>query len=576
MMPMYRWWLARGSRALGFGLVAVLLVSLLASAGPSGAAPSVAPPLFDTPAAPGGPAPSARHGTRRALVRERAVTARLGVLSRPDGSPALGVGQRVGLNLFPDASFSMTVTDVTRHLGGGRTWSGTLDGIDLGSAVLAVQDGALVGHVVMPGAVYRVGHAPDGTQVVEEIDQAALPPEAHPLAPGPPSAADDLKLGGEDVAADSAAQIDVMVLYTAAARAAAGGTAAMQAQVNLAVASANLAYQHNDLVQRLRLVFSGEVSVTEQADFGDDLDALDENRMVAWLRNATRADLVSLITNHGPASPFCGIGFLMRANSTSFAPRAFSVVEQDCAVSNLTFVHELGHNMGAHHDAYVAVGESTIFPYSHGYVDLVGHFRTIMAYPDQCIDFGPFCTRIPFFSTPGQTHGGRVIGIAATADNERTLGQTANAVANFRRALTSPLTLTTGVTKSEFAVGETLVTSVRLTNPGMPGTADIYLGLLLPDGTAAFFTDVIVTPDGGYAFGDILQLDTYQPIATGVSLASPFDADFPTFVSYQRNGSEPGGGFAWFLLVVTSGALLDGVLATNELLGASLTPFTFP
>jgi hypothetical protein len=142
--------------------------------------------------------------------------------------------------------------------------------------------------------------------------------------------------------------------------------------------------------------------------------------------------------------------------------------------------------------------------------------------------------------------------------------------------LTSPLTLTTGVNKVAFAVDETLVPSVRLINPGMPGTVDIYFGLLLPDGTAVFFTDVVVTPDGGYAFGNILQFDTYQPIATGVSLASPFDANFPAFVSYQRNGSEPSGGFASFLLVVTSGALLDSVLATSELLGASLTPFTFP
>jgi hypothetical protein len=296
--------------------------------------------------------------------------------------------------------------------------------------------------------------------------------------------------------------------------------------------------------------------------------------MVAWLRNATRADLVTLITNHGPGSLFCGIGYLMLGNSTSFAPFGFSVVERSCAVSNLTFVHELGHNMGAHHDTYVAGDEETLFPYSHGYVDLVDHFRTIMAYNDQCEP--SFCTRLEFFSTPNQTHNGRVIGNAATADNERTLGQTANAVANFRQALTSPLTLTTGVNKVAFAVDETLVPSVRLINPGMPGTVDIYFGLLLPDGTAVFFTDVVVTPDGGYAFGNILQFDTYQPIATGVSLASPFDANFPAFVSYQRNGSEPSGGFASFLLVVTSGALLDSVLATSELLGASLTPFTFP
>jgi len=61
-----------------------------------------------------------------------------------------------------------------------------------------------------------------------------------------------------------------------------------------------------------------------------------------------------------------------------------------------------------------------------------------------------------------------------------------------------------------------------------------------------------------------------------VALESAFAASFPNFVSPQRTGSDQAGGFVLFLLVVTSGALLDGTLATNELLGASLAPFSFP
>jgi len=136
-------------------LVASLLLSLLPVAEPL-AAPSP-PPLFDAAAPTAPTAPSA--ASSRATVRQRPVTSRLDLLTRPDGSPALASGDRVQLNLFDDARFTMIVTDVTRHGRYGLTWSGALDGVDLGSATLAVHDGALVGHVSMPAATYRIGYA---------------------------------------------------------------------------------------------------------------------------------------------------------------------------------------------------------------------------------------------------------------------------------------------------------------------------------------------------------------------------------------------------------------------------------
>ena len=534
--------------------------------------------LFEAPAA-GADARAAGGAHGRATVRQRAVTARAGALTREDGSPALGAGDRLELNLFDDVSFTMTVTDVTRHLERGHSWSGTLDGVDLGTAVLAVHEGALVGQVVTPGAVYQIGHGSDGAQIVQQIDTAALPPEAPPVSTGQ-SVADAMRLGGEspDAAGDSAAQIDVMVLYTAAARTAAGGTAQIRAAIDLAVASANQAYANNNLVQRLRLVYAGETSLIETADFNATLNALTASPVVGWLRDVTRADLVSLIVNH--SSPqFCGLGFLLEANSTAFAPNGFSVVERICATSNLTFAHELGHNMGAHHDVYVAHSEHTVFPYSHGWVDLVGvGFRTIMAYVDQCTVAGVSpCNRVQFFSTPNQTQAGRPLGNAATADNARTLGDTAANVANFRQALAPPVTITTGVNQSSFSVGQTLVASVGLASGGTAaGAADVYLGLLLPNNSAVFFTDVTITPTSGYVFGNILSFASYRPIATGVSLGTPFDASFPAFLSYQRSAGDPVGGLALFLLVTTPNALADGILSAHELLGASLTPFTFP
>jgi hypothetical protein len=541
------------------------------------AAAAAPPALFDASTV-GADASAARSGAGRASVRQRAVTARLGLLARADGSPALGVGDRVELNLFDDVSFSMLVTDVSGHLGRGHSWSGVLDGVDLGSAVLAVQDGVLVGHIVSPGGVYNIGHLPDGTQVVERIETGALPPEAAPIAAAT-RGADAMRLGGEslDVAGDTAALIDVMVLYTAAARVAAGGTGNIQAYVSAAVASANQAYANNNLTQRLRLVYAGETSVVESANITDALGALKTSPTVGWLRDVTRADLVTLLADHGPSFQFCGVSFMLETNSTSFAPFAFSVVERRCATANFSFAHELAHNMGAHHDLFVAPNDHTVFPYSHGWVDLVTPFRTILSYENQCLASGFTCNRIPFFSTPDQTQAGRPLGNAVTADNARTLGDTAASVANFSQALTPPLALVTGVQPASVGAGETLVASVSLDNVGVAaGTADIYVGLLLPDGSAAFFTSVAITPTSGYAFGSVTDFASYRPIATGVSLATPFSASFPSFLSYQRKVGDPAGGLTFFLLVVTAGALDDGVLSPGELLATSVTPFTFP
>lgn len=413
-------------------LAVALLLSWLPWAQPASASPAA---LFDPP-----PAVRAVSSglSSRVTVRQRPASARLSLLTRADGSPALAAGDRVRLNLFDDASFSMTVSEVARHAGDGLSWAGTLDGVDLGYAVLAVHDGALVGHVSMPATAYRIGHLADGTQVIEEIDPSAMPPEGHAIAP---AEADATALESDTPAAapDSANQIDVMVFYTAAARVRAGGTAAMRAEVALAVAVSNQAYANNELVQRLRLVYTGESAIVESISFSTDLDRIRGDATVAFLRNLTRADLVSLIVDNGDSAAFCGIGFLMTTNSVFFASAAFSVVERQCATGNLTFPHELGHNMGAHHDVFVAGTDSALAAYSHGFVDLIGKFRTIMAYPDQCSAAGLSCPRVPFFSSPDKTVGGRTIGNAATADNARTLGNTANNVANFRTALTSPL-----------------------------------------------------------------------------------------------------------------------------------------
>ena len=97
---------------------------------------------------------------------------------------------------------------------------------------------------------------------------------------------------------------------------------------------------------------------------------------VHQLRERYQADLVALVVDNGGGS--CGIAYVM-ANGprASFASSAFSVTARDC-ITNNTLAHEMGHNMGNAHDR--ANGSSSVYPYSYGYRDEVGKFRTIMAY----------------------------------------------------------------------------------------------------------------------------------------------------------------------------------------------------
>jgi reprolysin-like metallo-peptidase family M12B len=549
-------------------LAVALLLSWLPWAEPAAASPAA---LFDAPANVRTAAPGVGAWSR-VTVRQRRATARLDLLTRSDGSPALTAGERVHLNLFDDAAFTMSVTEVTRHGTGGLSWSGTLDGTDPGYAVLAVHDGALAGHVSVAGAVYRIGYTPAGAPVVEEIDTSAFPPEDHPAAP---SSADDADT--PDTPLDSASQVDVMVLYTASARIRQGGTAAIRAEATLAVAVTNQGYANNDLVQRLRIVYVGETPIVETPNINTALNLVRADPTVAALRNLVRADLVSLIVDNGDNAIACGIGFLMVTNSVAFAPNGFSVVERECATGNLSFAHELGHNMGSHHDPLVSVGEPTLALYGHGFVDVVGKFRTIMAYNDQCVTAGFNCTRIPYFSSPNKMFNGRTVGNAATSDNARSLSETGGTVSSFRTALTSPLALVAGVNQLTFAVGQTLVASVSLNHPGgVAGSFDLYVGLMLPNGSAVFFTSAAITATSGYALGTLANVSSYRPIASGIPLSGPLTANVGSFLSYPRQAGDPTGGLAFFVLAVRAGALADGVLATDELLSASFAPFTFP
>jgi Metallo-peptidase family M12 len=373
---------------------------------------------------------AATSGDRR-LLRTRFADVNLDLLSsQVEGVPGRPVEVRnIRLNLFDDTSFTAVPDRIEATGTDSFAWTGHLEGIELSGVTLVVRDGVLAGNITIPGTSYELRYVESGVYSVNQIDPTAFPPEAPPIPV-------DIAPTFAPIAGDDGSIVDVMVVYTTTARQAAGGTGAMNALIALAVSESNAGYGNSNVTQRLRLVHTAEVNYSE-AGF-DWITAL--NRLtntsdgfmdeVHTLRDTYGADAVVLIVNN---TAFCGLAWLMTTVSDGFKTNAFSLVSRPCAAGNYTFAHELGHNMGSHHDRANASGPAA-FPYSYGYQAPDAAFRTIMAY--NCEGLG--CPRVNYWSNPEVFFGGQPMGVEHTlpdaADNRRSLNNTAFTVANWRNS----------------------------------------------------------------------------------------------------------------------------------------------
>ncbi len=229
-------------------------------------------------------------------------------------------------------------------------------------------------------------------------------------------------------------RVDVLVLYTPACRDYNGGTSGVRAFIDTAVAAANTAYANSQIDMRLNLVAAVEVNYTENADMGVDLGRLANGSdgyldNAASLRNTYGADLVCLMRRN-TAGGTAGIAYLLGSPTSPSSYAAWSVTADNAAVSNHTFAHELGHNMGCLH-ARPESSSGGAYTYSFGhrfYGTNNVQYRTVMAYSPG--------TRIAYFSNPSVSYQGTATGVAVNqanpANNALSISNTKSVVAAFK------------------------------------------------------------------------------------------------------------------------------------------------
>ena len=322
-------------------------------------------------------------------------------------------------------------------------------GPTVGSETAIIIDGPDVSGRVQDseGAIWRLTPLGGGLTAVYQYDASGFrmhPPGWDPGAvPGMDAAPRERSPEGvsekKSLGADTGDVIDVMAIYTRAARTKVGR---IDSFLQEAFNNAHRRYDNSGIPIRLRMVHAAETSYFESGDIRSDLDAIREPRdgfmdEVHALRDRYGADLVHLfIQGTTPAAGntvTCGVAHF--AHLPSFAKFGFGVTAVECEQRNgRTFVHEIGHNQGAHHDRANVAEPPAPFSYGYGNCHPSRGWSTVMAY----VGINNSCsTQAPYFSSPALRFGGVPTGVANSMDNRRVLLETTRIVANHRQSKSS-------------------------------------------------------------------------------------------------------------------------------------------
>lgn len=310
------------------------------------------------------------------------------------------------------------------------TWTGDVTNVSdnptdqVGTVVLTIRNGAILGTVNLSDGIYEIG--PLGTEFssIVEVDVGQTQPDE------PPAEMLFREQEGRLDKGRAAYSTRVLVAYTAAAQSAAENrmtTIEQLAAQMIAEASASLV--NSEIINSTwELAALHSVDYKETGEWETDRNRffiLNDGYMdgISAERDQTEADVVLLLFNSGG---YCGEAKDIKSSASG----AYAVVDvdRDCT-RKYSFTHEIGHLVGAEHNPENA-SKPPAYPHGHGYI-YQDSWRTMMAYAYQCSP----CTRLLYWSTPNIRYpdgNGVPMGTAETHDNARVLRERAQDVSEFR------------------------------------------------------------------------------------------------------------------------------------------------
>jgi hypothetical protein len=410
------------------------LIGLVVSTQGGGSVPLKQVHVFEVAQPPAGPMPRAR-GVDSTLVRVDFAKLH-----------ALRVADHVDLDMVESDEIGV-VRRVERRSESRFSVFGKLASDPDSFFIITVEDDVAVGLIEAPQRrrAIKLAYLAEGVHEIATIARSAFPScgnhgVGQAAAHGPDSAPaeeestvhDPLTEDGSRSAAGSCAtprrHFDVLIYYTPAARMEAGGTAAMQAECQMAVDTTNQVYEDSLIAARMVLVERFEINYTENTDVTIDRDRLTHPSDgfldgIHGDRNIYGADFVSLFVDSSDESA-CGIAYCL----PSGPHEGFSIVQRGCASNNFTFPHEVGHLQGCAHNISDAGTGCNMYcdAYAHRFFGDSGDgFRTVMGYNNDAEAY----TRIGKFSTPSVSHDGVTIGYTCNnpvpgANNAGTINST--------------------------------------------------------------------------------------------------------------------------------------------------------
>lgn len=436
-------------------------------------------------------------------------------------------------------AYAVTYDHIEHAYGGGEVWVGYVRGYGKDYPVLiSLYSGEVNGNMLTPSGKLRLQgtehrslltdvEAADEQLLVPSADDIALPPSDTGHAAALPSSGFSASAPAA-ASASAPAQIDLLVLFTNELQTQLGGYAATIARLNLLVATANTVYANSGIYVSLNLVYAQWVDYAyDSADDSTALSSVQRDATVAALRNQYGADIVVMVRPF--KASVCGLSYVTQNFSSS--SYAYSVVEDGsnsgayCDITTLT--HEIGHTMGAVHDAATVIqygGSINGSPaYNRGYCN--GGAATVMSYQNYANGCSPL---VHYFSNPNlnacnAASCGVPIGTSYTVGSKTLSGADSASAINGN----APLMAAWRTAPSEFT---SLVPSRLLdTRASAPTTDGLFAGVgaLPADGQI----DLAVTGRGGVpalsAGSVVLNVTVVGPTTNGFVTAWPTGASRP-------------------------------------------------